>query len=140
MHKEIDYCTYEMSVMLKDLGYKESSMWWYNTVVDYPEDGGEVEIKQLVKGNRWMDYNSWDECPEDFIICPMLYDAHAFLCEKLNWSPEPIKKLYYSSGVYYEFKVNWKNERFSAPTFKKAFRAQIEDAIKYYWELKFPSK
>ena len=73
MHKEIDYCTYEMSVMLKNLGYKESSMWWYNTVVDYPEDGGEIEIKQLVKGNRWMDYNSWDECPEDFIIaCPYI--------------------------------------------------------------------
>lgn len=133
MHKEIDYCTYEMSVMLKDLGYKESSMWWYNTVVDYPEDGGEVEIKQLVKGNKWMDYDSWDECPEDFIICPMLYDAHTFLCEKFNWVPAPINKNYYSDGDWYEVRMMGNCEQFRAPTFKKAFRAQIENAIKSYW-------
>ena len=140
MHKGIDYCTYEMSAMLKDLGYKESSMWWYNTVVDYPEDGGEVEIIQLVKGNRWMNYESWEECPKDFIICPMLYDAHTFLCEELNWVPAPIKKHYYSDGDWYEFQMEGKDELFSASTFKKAFRAQIENAINYYWNLKFPSK
>lgn len=140
MHKGIDYCTYEMSVMLKDLGYKESSMWWYNTVVDYTEDGGEVEIMQLVKGNRWMNYESWEECPEDFIICPMLYDVHTFLCEELDWVPAPIKKKYYSDGNWYEFQMKGKDEQFRASTFKKAFRSQIENAVNYYWNLSYPSK
>ena len=140
MHKEIDYCTYEMSKMLKDLGYKESSMWWYDTVIDYPEGGGEVKIQKLVKGIQWLDYDSWHNCPEDFIICPMLYDAHTFLCEQYEWVPQPITKIYYmgSKGSRYEF--TFKGTTFSELTFKKAFKCQIETAVKYYLAKKFENK
>ena len=89
------------------------------------------EIKQLVKGTRWMNYNTWSETPEDFLICPMLYDAQAFLCEKFGWSPAPIEKHYYSESVNWEFK--FRGILFSATTFRDAFKAQIEQAVKYYW-------
>ena len=61
-------------------------------------------------------------------------------CEELDWVPAPIKKNYYSNGNWYEFQMKGKDELFSASTFKKAFRGQIENAVNYYWNLSYPSK
>lgn len=71
MLTEKDYCDYETSVALKELGYNEKSNWWFSKYLN--EDSGQMELVHTCDNPAHLNYDSWGIVPKDFVIRPSLY-------------------------------------------------------------------